>query len=119
MTITIDASHVGRTARTLLAGTNAGGTTMIATGSVVEVERVDLPLSYLDASDPGRARVLVRSVRFGDVCTMEARHLLLLTDTVGPSRDWPTHREVAEGIAEQLVEAGFGAAAEAVRGGRL
>jgi hypothetical protein len=116
MTITIDASHVGRTARTLLAGTNAGGTTMIATGAVVEIERVDLPLSYLDASDPGRALVVVRSVRYGRVCTMEARHLKLLADI--PS-EWPTHREVAEGIAEQLVEAGFADAAEAVRGGRL
>lgn len=119
MTITIDASHVGRTARTLLAGTNSGGTTMIATGAVVEIERVDPPLSHLDASDPGRALVLVRSVKHGTVCTMDARHLLLLTPTVGPSRDWPTHREVAAGIAEQLDEAGFDAAAEAVRGGRL
>lgn len=119
MTTAIDASHVGRAARTLLAGTNRGGTTMIATGVVVEIERVDQPLSYLDASDPGRAVVSVRSVRHGTVCAMDAQHLELLPETARPSRDWPTHHEVAVEIAEQLEEAGFVDAAQAVRRGRL
>lgn len=116
MTITIDATHVGRTARTLLAGTNSGGTTAIATDAVVEIERVDLPLSHLDASDPGAARVLVRSVRYGAACTMDARHLKLLSEV--PS-EWPTYREVSVMIAEQLKDAGFEDAAVAITSGRL
>lgn len=78
----IGAEHIGRSAKTLLAGTNSHGTTEIATGATVVIANVFLPLSHLDG--PERAQVVVYSP--GDVvCTMEARHLQLLTDTVGPS----------------------------------
>ncbi|MFC5268498.1 hypothetical protein ACFPJ1_40870 [Kribbella qitaiheensis] len=122
--IVIEAKHVGRTAKTLLAGTNSHGTTEIATGAKVEIQDVFLPFSHLDG--PDRAQVVVRDIEHGRVCSMEARHLQLLTDTVGPS-DRPvvaSHPDVTWGELKDALrplnafadqdEIALGAAADAV-----